>query len=146
MTPRVLCTRPEQTIEEAMALMTDKRVAPPVPGRWADNRCGFDRRPGKGRHLRAAVPDPAAGELHHELTRFQIGVPGTRFVGDAEHWCARRLPACWPRTSRPGRQSAETVAAGDLTTDNRRGIAVSSLYQPSTTGWQIVQRLQAHLK
>ena len=26
MTPQVLCTRPEQTIEEAMALMTDKRV------------------------------------------------------------------------------------------------------------------------
>ena len=26
MTTRVLCTRPEQTIEEAMALMTDKRV------------------------------------------------------------------------------------------------------------------------
>ena len=26
MSPQVLCTRPEQTIEEAMALMTDKRV------------------------------------------------------------------------------------------------------------------------
>jgi len=64
MTAKVITVQPGQTVEQCMALMTEKRIRHlPVTRREADRRA-LDRRPGEGSNLRARADHQAARVLH----------------------------------------------------------------------------------
>ena len=66
MSRKVACVRADQTIEECMALMTDKHIRHlPVLEDEEVGRRDFNRGCGQSRHLRAGIPHIAARELHH---------------------------------------------------------------------------------
>ena len=70
MTAHVVCVAPERSVDECMALMTNKRAAPLAGGRsQARRRDRVDRRSRQGDDRRSTVHDHAAADVHRGLTR-----------------------------------------------------------------------------
>ena len=87
MTSRVVFVRPEQSVEECMALMTDKRIRHlPVLDAGHADRHRLRRRRRQGGDLRQAVPHRAAGELHQRRLRRRRTVDHERDKGPVRSW------------------------------------------------------------
>jgi hypothetical protein len=71
MTDKVLYVTPDRTVDECMAIMTDKAHPPPAGSRrrGQGSRDCFHRRCGQGNDLRTTVHHPANGKIHHRLRR-----------------------------------------------------------------------------
>jgi hypothetical protein len=94
MTRQVVGVRPDDSVEECMAIMTEKRIRHlPVVDWRRGRRPRLHRRRGQVDHFRAAVPHRAARALYHGHATAQVAGPALRPAG--LHFIGRPAVASW---------------------------------------------------